>query len=192
MDVTAKSKRRGRASVCAGAARILKVAESLFADKGFSAVSMSTIAKKAKVSKANIYHHFKTKEDLYLAILRQAGDEIAYLLESLNVQRKSAIERLEVFLITHLKILMRQENVTKLLLREVMEGSPKRQRDIVKKGFSKPFSYLVKIIREGQKSGELRANIDPSVIATMFISVNVFYFQNSHMLGYLPEVKFAN
>ena len=42
---------------------IMDAAETLFAEKGFDAVSMSAIAKLADTSKPNIYHHFKNKKD---------------------------------------------------------------------------------------------------------------------------------
>jgi len=59
-----------------GKQAILEAAESLFADRGFAAVSMSAIAKLAATSKPNIYHHFKSKHDLYLAIMKTASQKI--------------------------------------------------------------------------------------------------------------------
>ena len=52
--------------------RILRAAETLFAKHGFGAVSMSAIARRAGVSKANVFHHFATKQALYLAVLTAA------------------------------------------------------------------------------------------------------------------------
>jgi AcrR family transcriptional regulator len=48
---------------------ILKAATSLFATRGFHETSMSEVAREAKVSKALIFWHFKTKEELFLAVL---------------------------------------------------------------------------------------------------------------------------
>jgi len=53
-----------------GEQAILEAAETLFAEKGFDAVSMSAIARLANTSKPNIYHHFKNKNELYLARTR--------------------------------------------------------------------------------------------------------------------------
>src|SRR5260370_29059906 len=48
---------------------ILKAAIQLFANRGFHETSMSEVAREAKVSKALIFWHFKTKEELFLAVL---------------------------------------------------------------------------------------------------------------------------
>ena len=52
--------------------RILEAAESLFSERGFDAVSMSDIAAAAGVCKANVFHHFTSKNELYIAVLRNA------------------------------------------------------------------------------------------------------------------------
>ena len=46
--------------------RVLIAAEDLFATCGYDAVSISAIAERANVSKANIFHHFQSKRSLYI------------------------------------------------------------------------------------------------------------------------------
>jgi AcrR family transcriptional regulator len=48
---------------------ILKAATVLFANRGFHETSMSEVAREARVSKALIFWHFKTKEELFVAVL---------------------------------------------------------------------------------------------------------------------------
>ncbi|HVN91684.1 MAG TPA: TetR/AcrR family transcriptional regulator [Candidatus Binataceae bacterium] len=48
---------------------ILKAATHMFATRGFHETSMSEVAKTAKVSKALIFWHFKTKDELFFAVL---------------------------------------------------------------------------------------------------------------------------
>ncbi|HKV54430.1 MAG TPA: helix-turn-helix domain-containing protein [Candidatus Binataceae bacterium] len=48
---------------------ILKAATKLFADRGFHETSMAEVARAAGVSKALIFWHFKTKEELFVAVL---------------------------------------------------------------------------------------------------------------------------
>ncbi len=48
---------------------ILKAAIELFANRGFHETSMAEVARAANVSKALIFWHFKTKEDLFMAVL---------------------------------------------------------------------------------------------------------------------------
>src|SRR5215469_6058842 len=48
---------------------ILRAAMQLFANRGFHETSMSEVARAAGVSKALIFWHFKTKEELFFAVL---------------------------------------------------------------------------------------------------------------------------
>ncbi len=50
---------------------ILKAAMHLFANRGFHETSMSEVAREARVSKALIFWHFKTKEELFVAVLNR-------------------------------------------------------------------------------------------------------------------------
>ncbi len=50
---------------------ILRAAIRLFARRGFHETSMSEVAREARVSKALIFWHFKTKEELFLAVLNR-------------------------------------------------------------------------------------------------------------------------
>jgi AcrR family transcriptional regulator len=50
---------------------ILKAGMRLFASRGFHETSMSEVAREAHVSKALIFWHFKTKEELFVAVLNR-------------------------------------------------------------------------------------------------------------------------
>ena len=52
--------------------RILKTAVRLFAEHGYEATSIRTLAAKARVNQAAINYHFKTKDGLYREILHDA------------------------------------------------------------------------------------------------------------------------
>jgi len=43
-----------------------------FAGKGFSVARMKIIAKAAGLDKATVYHYFKTREELYDTVLKDA------------------------------------------------------------------------------------------------------------------------
>ena len=51
---------------------IVDAAEKLFFAKGFAAATMDEIAESAELSKGTIYLYFKTKEEVFVAIVRRA------------------------------------------------------------------------------------------------------------------------
>jgi AcrR family transcriptional regulator len=55
---------------------ILKVATRLFSEKGFSDTSMSEISKLTGAAEGTIFYHFKSKEALFISILKQFRQDI--------------------------------------------------------------------------------------------------------------------
>ncbi len=60
---------------------IMEVALDLFAKEGYHSTSISTIAKKAGISKGLMYNYFESKEDLILSILRLGMDALIELFD---------------------------------------------------------------------------------------------------------------
>ncbi|MDB5406138.1 MAG: TetR family transcriptional regulator [Rhodospirillales bacterium] len=50
-------------------ARIIKAADAVFAEKGFSGATTGEIAERALLPKANLHYYFPTKRDLYTRVL---------------------------------------------------------------------------------------------------------------------------
>jgi AcrR family transcriptional regulator len=50
---------------------ILKAAEHLFAVQGYEATSVSMICDAAGVSKGAFYHHFETKQSIFLELMQR-------------------------------------------------------------------------------------------------------------------------
>jgi AcrR family transcriptional regulator len=51
-----------------GRDRILDVAESLFQERGYTAITMRDIAKAAGMRQASLYYHFPSKEQLFVSV----------------------------------------------------------------------------------------------------------------------------
>ncbi len=56
---------------------ILLASQKLFAKKGFAATSISQIAKAAKINQSLIYHHFLSKERLWMAVKKNVLDQFS-------------------------------------------------------------------------------------------------------------------
>lgn len=153
---------------------------------------MSAIAERANVSKANIFHHFKTKHDLYLAVLTCACHESTRLLDDMVQAVGSPEGRLCHFIQAHMAHLYEHRRMTRLILRELVENGPRRGRELAEGVLGENFARLVGILREGQARGELRDDVDPAVVATLLVGANVFFFQSADLLRHMPGAGFAD
>ncbi len=168
--------------------RILAAAEKLFAESGFDAVSMNAVAELAGVSKANIFHHFSSKNALYLAAMRNACRRSTPLMDNLEGTSGTFVERLHHFARAHLAHLLENEQTSRLIQREVIENDPQRCQELAEQVFGDNFARLVAIMRSGQQRGELRADVDAGMVATLLIAANMFFFQSREVSRHLPDV----
>ena len=171
--------------------RILAAAKDLFAESGFDAVSINAIADRAGVSKANVFHHFKSKNDLYLAVLKIACSESHAQIDQFGSDKGSFVARLRDYSASHLASILQDEKISRLVQRDLLENGPKRGKEFAEQVFGQNFARLVDILRSGQKKGELRKEIDPAMLATLLIGADVFFFQSREVLRHFPDVSFT-
>lgn len=62
--------------------RLMEKAEELFVRRGYKAVTMDEIAKKAGISKMTIYGHFSSKEELFLEVVLSLMDRSYLFIEN--------------------------------------------------------------------------------------------------------------
>ena len=69
---------RRRLSVDARRNQLLRVGVELIATRPWDVLTMTDVAKAAKVSKPLLYHYFSTKRDLYVASVRFTADQLRH------------------------------------------------------------------------------------------------------------------
>jgi len=179
-------------SYSSGEKGILDAAECLFAEKGFDAVSVSAIAKLAGTSKPNIYHHFKNKNDLYLAVMKTAVHRSSVLLDALEETPGTFRQRLSGFSAGQLDNILAHKRSTQLILREALSGGSQRGQEIANHIVGGVFNRLVSMVHQGQEDNEFRPDIDPALAAFMIVASNIFFFQAAPVLQHFPETNFAD
>jgi AcrR family transcriptional regulator len=65
-------------------AEILAVATELFSEQGFEATSLREIAERLGITKAALYYHFPSKDDILAALLEPMGATLAELVDRLG------------------------------------------------------------------------------------------------------------
>ena len=79
------------------AERILKTAESLMIERGYSAFSYADISEAVKIRKPSIHHHFPTKSGLVVAVLRAHRQKTIEGTEELDKQIEDPWQRLHAY-----------------------------------------------------------------------------------------------
>jgi TetR/AcrR family transcriptional regulator len=142
--------------------KIKKSALGEFGLHGLEGARVDRIAKKAKINKAMIYYHYKSKENLYEAVLSD-GIKAVFLRITGNIpQDKRPDEQLEVIIsefIDHIRTV--DQDFVKMMLREISSGG-KYFKKLMLPGVIVPVMKIVQdIILSGIKQGIFRDEILP-------------------------------
>jgi TetR/AcrR family transcriptional regulator len=174
-----------------GRKAIIEAAVQLFSESGYEGASMRRIAQEAGVSKANIYHHFESKQALYLAIMHTSADKLSVLIENLAEGKGDFDERLRAFARAHLEHLFQNATVVRLMTREAFSGDEQKSKVLIDQFIGGIIRRLIDIFERGQQAGVLRKDMDPGLCAMLLMGCDLFYFQSYAMLRQLPEARFA-
>ena len=175
-----------------GREAILAVAKIQFAEQGYHGASLSKIAAQAEVSKANIFHHFSSKEGLYLAVLRDYCEQLSPLQGERFHAIPNYVDRLQLFARIHLEKMLKEPGAVQLFLRELLAQDPQRKEILAKGVFEDNFTRFVEMVREGQAAGEIRRHIDPALLAVILLGADVFFFMARDVFRHFRDVAFAD
>ncbi|NKB84867.1 TetR/AcrR family transcriptional regulator [Brucella grignonensis] len=161
---------------------IIETAAGLFADLGYSAVSMRDVASKVGVTPANLYHHFKGKDELIREALAHVFARKTAPLEALLEAAQYQDEKLEVFIRWFTHLLVRDRILFRLLVRELTDGDAERLEYLSKTVFERPFALVRSLASTRARNGE-----DDFLAAVSIIGVVLGQVQLGALVQHLPD-----
>jgi TetR/AcrR family transcriptional regulator len=149
---------RGTAASDDSRARVFRAAAAEFAARGYAGASVDRIARAARLNKAMIYYHFRSKSALYRAILRDMFGAVAARVQGVAASPAPPSEKVRGFIETIAAEAEARPHFPPIWLREVAEGGGhvdaatlRYARDVL--------ATLTRIIDEGRAAGTFhRAN----------------------------------
>lgn len=145
---------------------ILQTALELFARKGYDRVSVREIARESGLSQAGLLHHFSTKEELFLEVLRRRddrdGDPVSHRHEHSVGHLIAAVENnaSEPGLVRLFVSMSAESTEDESPARAFFEDRYGWLRDEVSKD-----------VRLHQERGELSKSLDADAVASLLIAV---------------------
>jgi AcrR family transcriptional regulator len=94
---------------------ILDAAQRVFFEKGLNMATMDEIADAAELSKATLYLHFVSKEDLYLAVTMRGIRLLHSMFRDIIEQEPSVVKTLHRMKLAYLEFFHRHRNYVRML-----------------------------------------------------------------------------
>ncbi len=152
--------------------RILQTAKTLISDLGYSAFSYADIAEAVQIRKASIHHHFPTKANLVVAVLKAHREGLAQGTQFLTQKIDDPLARLRAY-IQYWEDCIRDKSqpfcIAALLAAE-LPSLPEEVRFEVQQHFLALSGWIRETLEEGIRKRTLKLQGTPEDEAQMFMA----------------------
>jgi AcrR family transcriptional regulator len=162
--------------------QLIEVATKLFARNGYEATTTAAIALAAGVTEPILYRHFDSKQELFVAIVRAVSQQTMNHWQELMAgvdDPSERIRRISKEFPAHAKHLADAYHVLHGALATPPldeRGNPQRKvMAVMKEHYAQIEEFFAKLIRDGQKAGMFRKDLDPKVPAWQLIMTGIGY-----------------
>jgi AcrR family transcriptional regulator len=152
-----------RADAARNRARVLQVAYETFAAEGLG-VPIDEIARRAGVGAGTVYRHFPTKESLFQAIV---ADRMEQLVDSARaLVSTDPSQALYGFLVRMIELAAVDQG-----LADALAGIGVDLATVVPEGEREFMAVLAELLRQGQRAGTVRSDVDAKDIKTLLVGL---------------------
>jgi TetR/AcrR family transcriptional regulator len=165
--------------------KILDVAEALFARRGFAGVGLREVADRVGLGKSSLFHHFKSKADLYLAVLRRVFERIDASVPAVAESGTHA-ERLTRTIDALIDALAEHPTTARLLLRGLFEDDdlPEEAEPAladVEAQIERILGRVLALLHSGIEAGAFRRDAEPGQVLQTLIGAVVYHFASGEL-----------
>lgn len=153
---------------------LVEAAARVFAEQGYACSRVADVATAAGVAKGTVYQYFGSKRELFFAVFEWMNELIRERVDRVVGGDRSAQQQLTDLINLGAELVVEQRELFPVLNIDLWvtsrggdaEGTLTRAVDEQYRTYRE---LIARVIRRGQESGELRADVDPSSIATILV-----------------------
>jgi len=150
--------------------RALDVAERLVQTRGFNGFSYADIAEALGVTKASLHYHFPSKADLGQRLIERYEAGFVETLAGIDRAQQNAAQKLRRYAKIYADVLRANRMCLCGMLASDYATLPKPMRERVRHFFDENERWLVRVLDEGRKAGQLAFKGAPIDLARMIVA----------------------
>ncbi len=185
MATVGRKRRPGRPKNPIARETLLALALKAFAERGYAGASMAEIANSAGLRKASLFHHFASKEALYLEVLSGIAADLGARVSETRLMGGEFGGRLDRLGAMATGYFGDNPGAGQLLLRELLDRGPFYEgpgAEVIQATLDNIAAFL----QSGMLQGEI-PHQDPHQLALSIASIYLTYFSVPHVCGELLE-----
>jgi len=143
----------------------------IIGNHGMAGLTTSALAKEVGMSEANLYRHFKNKQEILLETVTQIGERLRQNLDTVMKSCSSPADLLRQIFQLHLRYVGQNKGIPRLVFSdEIHAGNPELKLRLLET-ISFYTESLEEFIKAGKKDGSLKQSIDPKATALTMIGI---------------------
>lgn len=144
---------------------ILRRAAELFASRGVGRTSMEDISEAVGIKREGVYYYFKNRNDILVEIILAPSKSLLKNLQRLMRTEMSGIQKLHDAIEIHLDAYTPSYIELSIALKEDHFAVPDTKLAQLKRIWATYDDLWIKLIAEGQASGEFKSDLNPKMAA---------------------------
>lgn len=146
--------------------RILAAARDLVSEGGWPEAQVSHVAAAAGVATGTVYRYFPSKAQLCVEVLSTVSQREVDVMDAIASGQDPPLQRLHAAVAAFVQRAMRNRRLAYALIAEPCEPEIDQARLTYRHAISE---QIARIVRDGQACGDVRADMDANVAATVIV-----------------------
>jgi AcrR family transcriptional regulator len=163
--------------------QLIEVATRLFAKTGYEATTTAAIAQAAGVTEPILYRHFKSKQELFVAIVRDVSLRTLRQWQELIRDLGDPAEKLRAISAAMPEHMKRLSDYYHVLHGALGTSRDRKVTAVLREHYQQIEDFFSRIVADGQKSSSFRRDLSPKAAAWQFIFAGIGYAMISLNLG---------
>jgi AcrR family transcriptional regulator len=156
-------------------AQLLDTAVKLFAERGYAGATTAELARAAGVTEPIIYRHFKSKRDLFIALIDRTGAETLRLWEKQLSDAQDAGERLRRLISANPMVTNKGQGVYRVIVQAMTEIDDDAILDALQRHIRALHAFVTKEVVYAQDQGQVSRRFSPEITAWLLVHLGLGY-----------------
>ena len=144
---------------------------AVVADHGLRGLSMAAVARRVGLTPSAIYRHFRSKDAMLDAVLVRMRERLHGAVAASRAETPDPVEALRRLLVRHTQLIRQNRALPRIVLSDDYHiGHPERRQRLLGV-FSGYLDGVADIIRQGQRLGRIRSDVNARSLAILFLGL---------------------
>jgi AcrR family transcriptional regulator len=166
--------------------QIAQAAIELVAQRGLSGFSVASLADRVGLVPSAIYRHFRSKDEVLDAALDLIQQKLVANTRAVCDETSDASERLRRLLMRHVQMFRENQAVPRIIFAEEPYAGRSERKAITARIIRSYLDRVAEIVRQGQRDGDLRKDLNPATVSIMFLGL----VQPAGVLWFVTDGRF--